>query len=574
MNVNDEKGLSGDESDLELRREVFGSNRIPPKPPKTFLELWWNALQDPTLLLLMFLAVFSIGFACYKYFYEKHSWTEFLDGAAILFAVIVVSTVTASVDWWRESQFRGLKGRIEDEQKFNAIRKNEIIEVQVGDIVVGDILMVHYGDKMPADGLVLHSSDLKLDESSLTGESELVKKDPDRDIHVLSGTHVMEGSGKILVTAVGVNSQAGIIFALLGAVGGEDKEEEEEDEVVVEAEAGVLQTKLTKLAMNISIAGAIAALATLLILLVKFSVEKFAIEKASWETKYIGKYINFFIIAVMVIAVAVPEGLPLAVTLALIYSSHKMMNDNNLVRHLHACETMGNATTICSDKTGTLTTNRMTVVQAFLCNHHYTDLSQLPRMEEVPQQVGRSLAQGISVNSNYSSELKPAEDGSQLPQQNGNKTECALLGFIMEMGADYTKYREETPFTTLRKVFPFNSSRKSMSSVVALDSGGFRVYTKGASEIVMEKCSFMVGEGGEVEPLKPETAENIKETVIEPMAGDGLRTITLAFRDWEAGPEPDWDSMGEDAIISDLTCLCIVGIEVIFIISDSKCPSS
>ena len=113
-----------------------------------------------------------------------------------------------------------------------------------------------------------------------------------------------------------------------------------------------------------------------------------------------------------------------------------------------------------------------------------------------------------------------------------------------------------------------------MSSVVSLDLGGFRVYTKGASEIVMEKCSFMVGEGGEVEPLKPETAENIKETVIEPMAGDGLRTITLAFRDWEAGPEPDWDSMGEDAIISDLTCLCIVGIEVIFIISDSKCPSS
>ena len=246
-----------------------------------------------------------------------------------------------------------------------------------------------------------------------------------------------------------------------------------------------------------------------------------------------------------------------------------MMADNNLVRHLDACETMGNATTICSDKTGTLTTNRMTVVQAFLCNHHYTDLARLPRMEEVPQQVGRSLAQGISVNSNYSSELKPAEDGSQLPQQNGNKTECALLGFIMEMGADYTKYREETPFTTLRKVFPFNSSRKSMSSVVSLDSGGFRVYTKGASEIVMEKCSFIVGEGGEVEPLKPETAEHIKESVIEPMAGDGLRTITLAFRDWEAGPEPDWDSMGEDAIISELTCLCIVGIEVRFIISVS-----
>merc|ERR1712223_642737 len=151
--------------------------------------------------------------------------TDWIEGLAILLAVIIVVLVTAFNDWSKEKQFRGLQSRIEGEQTFAVIRNNSMNQVQMGEIVVGDILMVKYGDLLPADGLVLNSNDLKIDESSLTGESDQVNKGVTRDPMVLSGTHVMEGSGKILVTAVGVNSQAGIIFTLLGAADVvEDKE--------------------------------------------------------------------------------------------------------------------------------------------------------------------------------------------------------------------------------------------------------------------------------------------------------------------------------------------------------------
>jgi len=611
LNTSEQSGLSGESSDLEHRRDYFGSNTIPPKPPKTFLALVWEALQDVTLIILQIAAAVSLALSFYKppktdaeVVEEEENHADWIEGLAILLAVVIVVLVTAFNDWSKEKQFRGLQDRIEGEQTFSVIRSSNTVQVQVGELVVGDIILTKYGDLLPADGLILQSNDLKIDESSLTGESDQVKKGVTVDPMVLSGTHVMEGSGKVLVTAVGVNSQAGIIFTLLGAAADEVEEEEKKQKKLVDLEEGVgnshpshalpnstvggehaeggggdqegeksvLQAKLTNLAIQIGYGGMAVSLVTVVILSIRFSVDQFLTQGHEWDMYFINHYVKFIIIGVTVLVVAVPEGLPLAVTLSLAYSVKKMMADNNLVRHLDACETMGNATTICSDKTGTLTTNRMTVVQAFVCNHHYKpDRSSLPKIRDLPANVGLLITQGISINSSYSTDVK-MEPG-QLPAQIGNKTECGLLGFVIDLGVDYRQLRREMPDTKFKKVYTFNSARKSMSTIIPLETGGYRVYTKGASEIIMKKCSFIIGEGGKVEGFTTAHQDRLVQNVIEPMAKDGLRTISIAYRDfvpgkadknqvhYDPGTEPNFDTMGEDNVIANMTCFCIVGIE-------------
>merc|ERR1711892_498556 len=581
-------------------------------------QLVWEALQDVTLIILQVAAVVSLALSFYKppkgggdIEEEEHS-TDWIEGLAILLAVVIVVLVTAFNDWSKEKQFRGLQDRIEGEQTFSVIRNSTMTQVQVGEIVVGDIISVKYGDLLPADGLVMQSNDLKVDESSLTGESDQVNKGSASDPMVLSGTHVMEGSGKVLVTAVGVNSQAGIIFTLLGAAA-EEVEDMEKKKRKVDVEEGignahpnhtlpnstpgkggiddsperetgiecgdeeksVLQAKLTNLAIQIGYGGMAVSLITVIILSVQFSIDEFYTKGTEWSLYYVNYYVKFVIIGVTVLVVAVPEGLPLAVTLSLAYSVKKMMADNNLVRHLDACETMGNATTICSDKTGTLTTNRMTVVQAYVCSHHHQPNRQdLPKLRDLPPHVGVLVTQGIAVNSSYSSDVKPSAEPSGLPTQIGNKTECAMLGFVIDLGVDYRQLRKEMPDTRFKKVYTFNSARKSMSTIIPLDSGGFRVYTKGASEIVMKKCSFLVGDGGKIEMFTAAHQDRLVQTVIEPMAKDGLRTISIAYRDFVPGKadinqvhydpntgEPNFETMGEDNVIANMTCFCVVGIE-------------
>uniref|UniRef100_A0A665VDS3 Calcium-transporting ATPase n=1 Tax=Echeneis naucrates TaxID=173247 RepID=A0A665VDS3_ECHNA len=631
------EGLSGNPADLEKRHSAFGKNFIPPKKAKTFLQLVWEALQDVTLIILEIAAIISLGLSFYHppggdtcgqvaggIEDEGEAQAGWIEGAAILFSVIIVVLVTAFNDWSKEKQFRGLQSRIEQEQKFTVIRKSQVIQIPVAEIVVGDIAQIKYGDLLPADGILIQGNDLKIDESSLTGESDQVRKSMEKDPMLLSGTHVMEGSGRMVVSAVGLNSQTGIIFTLLGA--GENDEEKKvkksfvdllytpthsclhfeshpsgvlqtaiqfvqthtqpcstktEDGIALEIqplksesaaesdekeeakpvkkvnvtkkEKSVLQGKLTRLAVQIGKAGLIMSALTVIILILYFVIDTFGIQGRSWVAEctpiYIQYFVKFFIIGVTVLVVnrAREKGI----------MGNKMMKDNNLVRHLDACETMGNATAICSDKTGTLTMNRMTVVQAYIGDTHY---KTVPDPEVIKPETLEIMVNSISINSAYTTKILPPEKEGGLPRHVGNKTECALLGLVLDLKRDYQPIREEVPEESLYKVYTFNSSRKSMSTVLKNADGGFRMYSKGASEIILRKCSRILDAQGQPRVFKPKDRDEMVRKVIEPMACDGLRTICVAYRDFPAkSGEPDWDS--ENEILNELTCIVVVGIE-------------
>ncbi|XP_053150612.1 plasma membrane calcium-transporting ATPase 2 isoform X15 [Hemicordylus capensis] len=603
LNTSPIEGLPGTATDLDKRKLIFGKNFIPPKKPKTFLQLVWEALQDVTLIILEIAAIISLGLSFYHPPGEGNeacataaaggedegeAEAGWIEGAAILLSVICVVLVTAFNDWSKEKQFRGLQSRIEQEQKFTVVRGGQVIQIPVAEIVVGDIAQVKYGDLLPADGVFIQGNDLKIDESSLTGESDQVRKSVDKDPMLLSGTHVMEGSGRMLVTAVGVNSQTGIIFTLLGAgeeeekkdkkakqqdgaaamemqplksaEGGEGDDKDKRKANMHKKEKSVLQGKLTKLAVQIGKAGLVMSAITVIILVLYFSIDNFVVNKKPWLPEctpvYVQYFVKFFIIGVTVLVVAVPEGLPLAVTISLAYSVKKMMKDNNLVRHLDACETMGNATAICSDKTGTLTTNRMTVVQAYVGDVHY---KEVPDPNSIPAKTLDLLVHAIAINSAYTTKVLPPEKEGGLPRQVGNKTECGLLGFVLDLKQDYQPVRNQMPEEKLYKVYTFNSVRKSMSTVIKMPDDSFRMYSKGASEIVLKKCSKALSASGEPRIFRPRDRDEMVKKVIEPMACDGLRTICVAFRDFPSSPEPEWDN--ENDILTDLTCICVVGIE-------------
>uniref|UniRef100_A0A673XC26 Calcium-transporting ATPase n=1 Tax=Salmo trutta TaxID=8032 RepID=A0A673XC26_SALTR len=545
------EGLTGD--DLDKRKEVFGENLIPPKKPKTFLQLVWEALQDVTLIILEVAALISLGLSFYQppggdtcgtaaagAEDEGEAEAGWIEGAAILLSVVCVVLVTAFNDWSKEKQFRGLQSRIEQEQKFQVVRGAQVIQLPVADIVVGDIAQIKYG-LIYNIGLIYHIG-------------LIYQKGPQSYIN-----HCL-----CVPLVVSVKKQDGAaameMQPLKSAEGGETEEKEKKKANVSKKEKSVLQGKLTKLAVQIGKAGLVMSAITVIILVLYFAVDNFVLQKRPWLTEctpiYVQYFVKFFIIGVTVLVVAVPEGLPLAVTISLAYSVKKMMKDNNLVRHLDACETMGNATAICSDKTGTLTTNRMTAVACYVGDVHYKEIPDPGALTAKSLDI---LVNAISLNSAYTTKILPATKEGGLPMQVGNKTECGLLGLVLDLKRDYQPIRNQIPEEKLYKVYTFNSARKSMSTVIKLSDGSFRMYSKGASEIVLKKCTKILNQEGEPRVFRPRDKDEMMKKVIEPMACDGLRTICVAYRDFPANPEPLWDD--ENDILNELTAVCVVGIE-------------
>ncbi|KAF3580641.1 hypothetical protein DY000_02035810 [Brassica cretica] len=511
-------------SELPIREKIFGENRYAEKPPRSFLMFVWEALQDITLIILMVCAVVSIGVGVATEGFPKGMY----DGTGILLSILLVVMVTAISDYKQSLQFIDL-----DREKKKIIvqvtRDGTRQEISIHDLVVGDVVHLSIGDQVPADGVFISGYNLEIDESSLSGESEPSHVNKQKPF-LLAGTKVQNGSAKMLVTTVGMRTEWGKLMETL-VDGGEDETP--------------LQVKLNGVATIIGKIGLSFAVLTFLVLCVRFVLEKATAGSfTDWSSEDALTLLDYFAISVTIIVVAVPEGLPLAVTLSLAFAMKKLMSDRALVRHLAACETMGSATCICTDKTGTLTTNHMVVNKVYICDnvHERQESFQL----ELPEEVQSILLQGIFQNTG--SEVVKDKDGET--QILGSPTERAILEFGLLLGGDFGEQRKEHK---ILKIEPFNSDKKKMSVLIALPGGGARAFCKGASEIVLKMCENVVDSNGETVPLTEERIKNISD-VIEVFASEALRTLCLVYKDLDEAPSGDLPDGG-------YTMVAVVGIK-------------
>ncbi|KAM1877664.1 hypothetical protein ACFX14_039734 [Malus domestica] len=517
-------------SKIPIRQNIFGLNRYAEKPSKGFLMFLWEALQDLTLIILMVAAAVSIGVGIATEGMPKGMY----DGLGIIVSILLVVLVTAISDYKQSLQFKEL-----DKEKKNIIvqvtRDGRRQKVSIYDLVVGEIVHLSIGDQVPADGIFISGHSLQVDESSLSGESEPVDINQDRPF-LLAGTKVQDGSGKMLVTSVGMRTEWGRLMVTLSE-GGDNETP--------------LQVKLNGVATIIGKIGLAFAVLTFIVLISRFLVNKAVHHHMKdWSSKDAQMLLNYFSTAVIIIVVAVPEGLPLAVTLSLAFAMKKLMSDKALVRHLSACETMGSATCICTDKTGTLTTNHMVVNKIWVCNETKTITSNENNdvLKSASEGVHNLLLQSIFLNT--SAEVVKGEDGKNSIM--GTPTETAIIEFGMLLGGDFKSYSEDYKILTVE---PFNSVRKKMLVLVALPDGGKkRAFCKGASEIILEMCDNVVGTDGEAVPLSDEQRTNISD-IINGFACEALRTLCLAFKNID-------DSSSENSIPDDkYTLIAVVGIK-------------
>ncbi|XP_061353498.1 putative calcium-transporting ATPase 11, plasma membrane-type isoform X2 [Gastrolobium bilobum] len=518
--------------DVPLRQNIYGVNRHAEKPSRSFWMFVWDAMQDLTLIILIVCAVVSIGVGISTEGLPKGMY----DGVGIILCIILVVFVTSISDYKQSLQFKDL-----DKEKKNVsiqvTREGTRQKVSIYDLVVGDVIHLSIGDVVPADGLFISGFSLLIDESSLSGESEAVNVDQQKPF-LLAGTTVQDGSAKMLVTCVGMRTEWGRLMDTLNE-GGDDETP--------------LQVKLNGVATIIGKIGLGFALLTFLVLTGRFLLEKIEQhEITEWGLNDASKLLNFFATAVIIIVVAVPEGLPLAVTLSLAFAMKKLMNDKALVRHLSACETMGSAGCICTDKTGTLTTNHMVVDKIWICEQTKaikSGTSENVLKPSISEQIFDLLLQSIFQNTG--SEIVKGQDGKNKIM--GTPTESALLEFGLLLGGDSKYYNEKYKIV---KIEPFNSVRKKMSVLVALPDGNnkSRAFCKGASEIVVKMCDKVVNADGKVIDMNEQQRNSITE-VINGFASEALRTLCIAFKDIEGSSQGD--SIPEDKY----TLITIIGIK-------------
>ncbi|KAL4947791.1 hypothetical protein BDW69DRAFT_189856 [Aspergillus filifer] len=568
------------------RKRVFGLNKLPEKKTKSILELAWLAYNDKVLILLTVAAIISLALGIYQSLTAKpgEPRVQWVEGVAIIVAILIVVVVGAANDWQKERQFVKLNKKKED-RMVRVIRSGKMTEISVYDLLVGDIMHLEPGDLVPVDGIYISGHNVKCDESSATGESDVLRKSPAQEVYgaierhenlskqdpfIVSGAKVSEGVGTFLVTAVGVNSTYGKTMMSL------------QDE----GQTTPLQTKLNVLAEYIAKLGLAAGLLLFVVLFIKFLAQLKSLGTPDDKGQ---AFLQIFIVAVTVIVVAVPEGLPLAVTLALAFATTRMLKDNNLVRLLRACETMGNATTICSDKTGTLTENKMTAVAATLgTKTRFGGKSQAssPASNSPTQQPASDSGNALSPSEFTSSLCQPAkellvdsivlnstafegeEEGATIFI--GSKTETALLGFArtyLGLGS----LSEARDNATIAQMVPFDSGRKCMAVVIKIDNGKkYRMLVKGASEVLLNKSTRIVRDPTkslEEGPLDDKVRSKL-DNVINSYATQSLRTIGLVYRDFTEWPprgcptqEEDRSLASFDHIFKDMVMFGVFGIQ-------------
>ncbi|KAK4032723.1 hypothetical protein C8A01DRAFT_20241 [Parachaetomium inaequale] len=575
------------------RKRVFRDNRLPEKKSKSLLELAWITYNDKVLILLTVAAVVSLALGLYQTFGVAHApgeaKVEWVEGVAIMVAIIIVVAVGTVNDWQMQRQFNTLNKKAGD-RTVKVIRSGKSAEVSVFDIMVGDVMHLFAGDLVPVDGIFINGHGVKCDESSATGESDLLKKasadevfavleevakggKPPADIEkldpfIISGSKVNEGTGTFLVTAVGVNSSYGRIMMAMHT----------------DQEDTPLQKKLNRLADMIAKFGGGAALLLFVVLLIKFLAQ--LPSNTDTPDQKGQTFLRLFITSVTVVVVAVPEGLPLAVTLALAFATTRMLKDNNLVRVLKACETMGNATTVCSDKTGTLTQNKMTVVATTLGKAlsfggtdaplEEDDKTAKPVEIDIPNVPVGEFVKGLSTTTKHllvqsNAVNSTAFEGEVEGEKTfiGSKTEVALLTLCRDhLGSG--PVQEERANANIVQVVPFDSAVKYMATVVKLPDGKFRAYVKGASEILLSKCNQVIADPAGEELTTTAMTEGdraVFSQTITSYAGQTLRTIGSSYRDFESWPPPELADEQEitalefDKVHKDMTLVAIFGIK-------------
>ena len=477
-------------------RSKYGENVLTP-PAKAPLWLQFlDKFRDPLIIILLIAGALSILISCYEYFALGDGPTVFFEPVGIFVAIMLATGLSFYFEYQADKEF-AILNKVNDDEPVEVIRDSNTTQIPRREVVVGDIVIVNTGEEIPADGELMESTLLNVDESTLTGEPMCAKTTVASEFdsqatfpsnHVMKGTKVMEGHGVMRVIAIGDHTEQGKVF--------EAVQIDNSVKTPLDEQLDGLGRLVAKLSYCV---GAGIIIGRILMYFLSSSYVQF-----EW-LPFIAYLLQTLMIAVTLVVVSVPEGLPMAVTLSLAYSMRRMLKTNNLVRKMHACETMGATTVICTDKTGTLTQNQMRV-----------DSLQLYGLDEKSSAVAESMA----LNSTAQLDFTDPDSPSVL----GNPTEGALLLWLYEHGTDYRELRENS---TIVDQLPFNTERKYMATVVdsALMPGRRILYVKGAPEIVFAMCRTM-GEGA--------TRERIENQLLD-YQNHAMRTLGFAFQMLDKG---------------------------------------
>jgi P-type Ca2+ transporter type 2C len=468
-------------------RENHGSNILPLPPAIKWYQILGGVASDKTILILSVAAALSIGIAVY-------TGESIFEGLGILIAVFIAIAVGFISELRSSKAFQSLLEE-SDKLRVKVVRNGKFHTIESDDLVVGDIVLVETGDKIPADGKVVHTVDLTCDSSMITGES--ASSSPQLDDEICRGYVVLTGEGTMEITKVGLATEMGKIS----------------DALAKEPEPTPLQERLSSLADKIGIVGTVAAVFIFGALLAR---NLYMIDTAITSPIVLKFMLDAFIVAVTIIVVAVPEGLPLAVTLNLALNMRRMAKDNNLVRTLAASETLGSATVICSDKTGTLTLNRMRVASLWTLEKGLESAES-----KCHTTVSTRLYQNLfAVNSTVH-----LEENDGKIEYIGNPTEGSLLLLLKNCGLDYLEIRELCEIISRR---PFSSGRKMMSTLIKWDDQSNMLLTKGAPERILERVSFVNGGEGKEKIPYQEVKEQIEKVLFE-AGSKGERILAFAY---------------------------------------------
>lgn len=476
LNVDPELGLS--KNQIKESRLKHGVNAFTKGKPKSVFKKIWDAATEPMIVMLLVAAAITLGVNFVRYF--TGGQTEFIECIGIFAAIFLAVGVTVIMEGRSEKAFEALN-QINEDVQVKVMRGGSVTLISQKDLVVGDIMEVATGDMIPADGRVIESLGLRVDESSLTGESLPVKKEAglvydnpktpvaERANMLYSGCFITGGSGTMVVTEVGDGTEFGSIARELSKT---------------EKGSTPLQEKMDRLGKLITILGATAAAIVFVIQLIIF---------ASTGTFNLDTVSEAFITSIVLIVAAVPEGLPTIVAVSLSINIIKMARQNALVKKLIACETIGCINVICSDKTGTLTENRMTVTDIYSDGHLIT-----PKILD-----NDALIQNFTINS-----TADIEQGDQ-PKFIGNPTECALIMAYEKAEAHHAPYSDLRKNAKITFVFPFSSETKNMTTIVERDEGSV-AYSKGSPEKIISQCSHIMIDGQPV-PFSEEHIQKIEK---------------------------------------------------------------